>query len=215
MWIDCTSGDPTFAAAIAAMLDEEAGCTYVDAAVSGGPAGAAAGTLTAMLGAPEGSAHMEHARPLVAQFAKNIVHCGPVGSGFAIKAVNNAMMAAHILIAAEGLTALKQHNVPPEVALAAINGSSGRSWATLQRIPDNVLSRKFDYNFSLELLHKDVQTCMSGVFAADDPSKAGFPLLTLGAERVAQALEKLGGDADHTEIVKLSEEETGTVLDRL
>uniref|UniRef100_A0A7S2FGM8 3-hydroxyisobutyrate dehydrogenase-like NAD-binding domain-containing protein n=1 Tax=Florenciella parvula TaxID=236787 RepID=A0A7S2FGM8_9STRA len=124
------------------------------------------------------------------------------------------MMAAHILIAAEGLTALKKHNVPPEVALAAINGSSGRSWATLQRIPDNVLSRKFDYNFSLELLNKDVQTCMDGVFVDPDPAKAGFPLLTLGAERVATAFEKLGGDADHTEIVKLSEAETGTILDR-
>ena len=66
MWIDCTSGDPKFASTIAATLDA-AGCTYVDAAVSGGPAGAAAGTLTAMLGIPEGSAEMEHATPLVAQ----------------------------------------------------------------------------------------------------------------------------------------------------
>mmetsp|Transcript_10942 Transcript_10942/g.19187 ORF Transcript_10942/g.19187 Transcript_10942/m.19187 type:complete len:168 (-) Transcript_10942:212-715(-) len=167
-----------------------------------------------MLGVPDGSPHMEHARPLVAQFAKNIVHCGPVGSGFAIKAVNNTMMAAHILIAAEGLTALKQHGVPPEVALAAINGSSGRSWATLQRIPDNVLSRKFDYNFSLELLDKDVQTCMTGVFEEGGQPKPGFPLLRLGAERVSAALDKLGGEADHTEIVKLSEEETGEILDR-
>ena len=55
---------------------------------------------------------------------------------------------------------------------------------------------------------------MDGVFVDPDPAKAGFPLLTLGAKRVAAAFEKLGGDADHTEIVKLSEEETGTVLDR-
>ena len=123
-------------------------------------------------------------------------------------------MAAHILIAAEGLTALRKLGVPPEVALAAINESSGRSWATLQRIPDNVLSRKFDYQFSLELLHKDVQTCVQGVFRESDTAAAGFPLLTLGAARVERALEELGGGADHTEIVKLSERETGVELVR-
>ena len=55
---------------------------------------------------------------------------------------------------------------------------------------------------------------MTGVFPLENPSEAGFPLLSLGAERVAVALVKLGGEADHTEIVKLSEEETGTILDR-
>ena len=74
----------------------------------------------------------------------------------------------------------------PSVALAAINGSSGRSWATLQRLPDNVLSRKFDYNFSLELLQKDVTgTCVGAL--PDAPaaglSKEAFPLLSLASAR--------------------------------
>ena len=111
---------------------------------------------------------------------------------------------------------MKAHGVAPEVALAAINGSSGRSWATLQRIPDNVLSRNFDYNFSLELLAKDVHTCTEGILgdASVGLSKDAFPLLCAASRRVDKALEVLGGAADHTEIVKLSEAATGMVLDR-
>ena len=111
---------------------------------------------------------------------------------------------------------MKAHGVAPEVALAAINGSSGRSWATLQRIPDNVLSRNFDYNFSLELLAKDVNTCTEGILgdASVGLSKDAFPLLCAASRRVDKALEVLGGAADHTEIVKLSEAATGMVLDR-
>ena len=100
VWVDCTSGDPEQARGLGAILGE-AGCEYIDCAVSGGPKGALNGTLTAMLGVPEDSPNVPLFRPLVAEFASNIVHCGPTGSGFAIKAVNNAMMGTHILVAAE------------------------------------------------------------------------------------------------------------------
>ena len=217
VWIDCTSGDPAGAQALALLLKEKADCVYMDCAVSGGPKGAEAGTLTCMLGAPEDSVPFAtYGKAMLSTFSKNIVHCGETGSGFAVKAVNNAMMGTHILVAAEGLTALKAHGVDPTVALAAINGSSGRSWATLQRIPDNVLSRKFDYNFSLELLHKDVQTCVQNILDAPSVGIAGesFPLLNLSASRIEAAHLSLGEEADHTEIVKLSEEATGIVLDK-
>ena len=88
VWIDTTSGDPASAVEIAELLASEATqCTYLDCAVSGGPQGATAGTLTCMLGATQDSPVLNLARPLMASFSKNIVHCGSIGSGFAIKAV--------------------------------------------------------------------------------------------------------------------------------
>ena len=215
VWIDCTSGDPSGALEVAALLREQAQCVYMDCAVSGGPKGAEAGTLTCMLGTAADCEHYARTKAVLSTFSSNIVHCGVTGSGFAVKAVNNTMMGTHILVAAEGLTALKAHGVDARVALAAINGSSGRSWATLQRLPDNVLTRKFDYNFSLELLNKDVQTCMDKILKAPAAGLRGdsFPLLGMSANRIEEALQKFGNEADHTEIAKLSEDETGVILD--
>jgi len=131
LWIDCTSGDPNTTRETARAL-ERVGVTMVDSPVSGGPDGAKTGELTAMVG---GDANRV-AHPVISRFAKKkIVHCGPIGSGHAVKAVNNCLNAAHLILGGEALIALAKWGVQPEIALNAINASSGRSLQTEVRLP--------------------------------------------------------------------------------
>ena len=103
--IDCTSGDPPTSRSIAAELGGR-GVEFIDAPVSGGTTAAKAGTLTVMWGGEESV--FERVRLVMEAFGKKIVHAGPVGSGDALKAVNNALLAVHILSAAEGLAGARQ-----------------------------------------------------------------------------------------------------------
>jgi len=203
--IDCTSGDPPTSRSIAAELGGR-GVEFIDAPVSGGTTAAKAGTLTVMWGGEH--TVFERVRPVVEAFGKKIVHAGQVGSGDALKAVNNALLAVHILSAAEGLAILVKAGVDPKVALEVINASSGRSNSSENLIPQRVLTRAFPRTFRLALLEKDI--AIAAVMAED--LDATTPLISLTAERFHQAREKLGESADHVEAVKMVEEENGVEI---
>ncbi len=198
--VDCTSGDPPTSRSIAAELGGR-GVEFIDAPVSGGTTAARAGTLTVMWGGDP--VVFERVRPVIEAFGKKIVHAGPVGSGDALKAVNNALLAVHILSAAEGLAILVKAGVDPKVALDVINASSGRSNSSENLIPQRVLTRAFPRTFRLALLEKDIG--IAAVMA--DDLDARTPLISLAAERFHEAREKLGESADHVEAVKIVEEE--------
>lgn len=198
--IDCTSGDPPTSRSIAAELGGR-GVDFIDAPVSGGTVAAKAGTLTVMWGGE--ATVFERARPVVEAFGKKIVHAGPVGSGDALKAVNNALLAVHILSTAEGLAVLVKAGVDPKVALDVINASSGRSNTSENLIPQRVLTRAFPRTFRLALLEKDIG--IAAVMAED--LDAHTPLISLAAARFHEARAKLGEEADHVEAVKMIEAE--------
>ncbi len=200
--IDCTSGDPPTSRSIAAELGGR-GVEFIDAPVSGGTIAAKAGTLTVMWGGD--LSVFERVRPVIEAFGKKIVHAGPVGSGDALKAVNNALLAVHILSAAEGLAVLVKAGVDPKVALDVINASSGRSNSSENLIPQRVLTRAFPRTFRLALLEKDIG--IASVMAKDLGART--PLISLTAERFHEAREKLGEKADHVEAVKMVEQENG------
>jgi 3-hydroxyisobutyrate dehydrogenase len=203
--IDCTSGDPPTSRSIAAELDSR-GVGFIDAPVSGGTTAAKAGTLTVMWGGDQSV--FERVRSVVEAFGKKIVHAGAVGSGDALKAVNNALLAVHILSAAEGLAVLVKAGVDPKVALEVINASSGRSNSSENLIPQRVLTRAFPRTFRLALLEKDIG--IAAVMAEDLGART--PLISLTAERFHEAREKLGEKADHVEAVKLVEAENGVEI---
>ena len=200
--IDCTSGDPPTSRSIAAELGAR-GVGFIDAPVSGGTTAAKAGTLTVMWGGEQSV--YERVRLVIEAFGKKIVHAGTVGSGDALKAVNNALLAVHILSAAEGLAVLVKAGVDPKVALEVINASSGRSNSSENLIPQRVLTRAFPRTFRLALLEKDIG--IAAVMAEDLGART--PLISLTAERFHEAREKLGEKADHVEAVKMVEEENG------
>ena len=151
--VDTTSGIPAVSKAIAERLSS-IGVDYLDFGVAGGPSGAAAARLSGMVGGSE--AALRRAMPIVALFcdADAVHHMGPPGSGHAVKAVNNMLLAANIATATEALTLLRKAGVSSEAALAAINSSSGRSLVTEERIPKHVLSGNFDFGFRLDLMMK-------------------------------------------------------------
>jgi 3-hydroxyisobutyrate dehydrogenase len=200
--IDCTSGDPPTSRSIAAELGGR-GVDFIDAPVSGGTTAAKSGTLTVMWGGE--SKVFERVREVIEAFGKKIVHAGPVGSGDALKAVNNALLAVHILSTAEGLVVLAKAGVDPKIALEVINASSGRSNSSENLIPQRVLTRAFPRTFRLALLEKDIG--IAAVMAED--LKVKTPVISLAAERFHEAREKLGDQADHVEAVKMVEEENG------
>jgi len=203
--IDCTSGDPPTSRSIAAELGGR-GVEFIDAPVSGGTAGAKAGTLTVMWGGD--TTVFERVRPVIEAFGKKIVHAGRVGAGDALKAVNNALLAVHILSAAEGLAILAKAGVDPKVALDVINASSGRSNTSENLIPQRVITRAFPRTFRLALLEKDIG--IASVLSEDLGAKT--PLIALTAERFHEARERLGEAADHVEAVKIVEEENGVEI---
>lgn len=153
IWIDCTSGVPESAEKLAKHLEQQGGF-YLDAPVSGQTIGAERGTLTVMVGGNEQA--FEQAKPIIDAFAGLIEHVGKSGSGFAVKAVNNTLMATHLWALAEGLTVLKGQGVDLSSALNCINHSSGKSSMSENIMAQRVLNREFNKTFALDLLQKDI-----------------------------------------------------------
>ncbi|MEX0834970.1 MAG: NAD(P)-dependent oxidoreductase [Nitriliruptor sp.] len=198
VWIDHTSGDPAASRDLAADLVGR-GIAYLDAPVSGGTDGAAAGTLTVMVG---GDAEVvADVRWCLEAVGERIVHVGPLGTGHATKAVNNAMLATSLWAAAEGLAALTAAGVSASLALEVINGSSGRSFVTERLFPERVTTRTFPNTFALPLLAKDVR--LAGQ-VLDDAQVSG-EVLRLIQRLTAAAADELGPDADHTALVQVVE----------
>ena len=158
IWIDCTSGVPESAQRLSQQL-KAFGSIYLDAPVSGQTIGAERGTLTVMIGGD--AAAFEQAKPVIDAFAGLIEHVGESGAGFAVKAVNNTLMAAHLWALAEGLTLLKSKQVDLASALNCINHSSGKSSMSENIMAQRVLNRRFDKTFALDLLQKDIGIAVS------------------------------------------------------
>lgn len=198
--VDCTSGDPATSRRLAARLRERAeDIAFIDAPVSGGVKGAQEGTLTIMCGGDEHD--LERVRPVLEAFGGKIVHCGPVGAGDAVKAMNQALLALTIWGTGEALAALAKAGVSSRVALDVINASSGRSNASMNLFPERVLNRAFPRTFRLALLDKDVR--IAAQIARDE--KVPAPLTQLAADLCTLAHRELGEDADHVEAVKIIE----------
>lgn len=162
---DCTSGDLHKTRQIALQLESQHGVQMVDCPVSGGPAGAASGELTSMVGGPRKA--VDAIVPYLSRMVKRqIVPVGPIGAGHAVKAVNNTLNTAHLLLAAEGLIARAEFGIAPDVAVKAINGSSGCSLQTEVRVPEEILTRRFNYGFPLASCSKMCQLLLTVSVAA-------------------------------------------------
>jgi 3-hydroxyisobutyrate dehydrogenase len=202
LFIDCTSGDPATSRLIAGRLAER-GIAFADAPVSGGTNGAEAGTLTVMVGADEETFH--RARPILSAFGSRIEHMGPVGTGDAMKAVNNALLAVNILAVGEGLAALVKSGVEARTAIEVLNASSGRSFVSEALVPERVLTGRWPRTFRLALLDKDVAIAR-GVL---DEAGVRGELIDLAGELFSAARSLLGEDADYLEAIKLVERQAG------
>ena len=189
LWIDATSGDPVASRVTAERLRAR-NIAFVDAPVTGGTPGAKAGTLSVMMGGSKEDA--ERARAVCEGFGKKIVHVGPVGAGHAIKVVTNSMMAANMLIAAEGLLSLKKAGFDMTTAFEVVNTSSGRSNVSENLLPSRIVGGEWPLVFKLALLDKDVRIAASVAHS----QHLSTPMLALTSQLYTAALHQLGKDAD-------------------
>ena len=197
-WIDLTSGDPLISRKLYQYGKRyQNKIHFIDCGISGGSGKAMEGKLTSIVGGDKTA--VKKIFPYFYTFSQKVFYVGPSGSGHAVKAINNALMAINLWAAAEGVSTLEKFGIRADSAIAAINSSSGRSIATQQRFPNHILTNKYDYGVSLELLRKDVQNALvvcENVGSVNPMMRRQLTLLT-DAQRI------LENDADHTEIYKL------------
>lgn len=151
--IDTTTSVPETSRLVAAEFTKQ-DIAFLDAPVSGGPAGAAAGTMSMVIGG-EMEAY-RHVLPVLEAMSSVRVHVGDVGAGNIAKIANNMLAAAHLITTAEALTLAEKAGVDPEKVLEAINVGSGRSGASQAMFPTWVMTKAYDSGFTMGLMRKDV-----------------------------------------------------------
>ncbi len=203
--IDMSSSEPSGTVELAAALSGR-GVEMIDAPVSGGRAGAMAGTLTIMAGGE--AAVIERCRPVLEAMGRRIVHTGAIGSGHALKSLNNTISAAGFLIAAEAFLVGRRFGLAPDVMAEVVNSATGMNHATLNKMARFVFSRGFDSGFPLDLMLKDLEIALGLARDTGTPT----PFAALNREIWAQARHNLEPGRDHTEIVRWLERITGAEL---
>ncbi|ACO77301.1 3-hydroxyisobutyrate dehydrogenase [Azotobacter vinelandii CA] len=202
MLIDSSTIDPLSAREVAAAAREH-GNPMLDAPVSGGTAGAAAGTLTFMVGGE--TADFERARPVLAAMGKNIVHCGPAGNGQVAKVANNMLLGISMIGVAEAMSLGVALGMEPKVLAGVINSSSGRCWSSDSYNPfpgvmDNVpAAHGYSGGFGTDLMLKDLGLASEAARQARQPV-----ILGALAQQLYQAFSAQGNGAlDFSAIVNL------------
>ena len=192
--IDMSSSDPIGTQRLGERLPD--GVALVDAPVSGGIPRALDGTLSIMAGGAD--AAVAQAMPLLEVLGERIFRTGALGSGHAMKALNNYLAAAAYSAATEALAIGRRFGLDPETMFDIVNTSTGRSFSSEVVLRGNVVTGEYATGFALGLLAKDV-----GI-AADlaDALAVDAPTLALVSRRWAEAAVALGPDADHSEAHK-------------
>jgi len=203
--IDMSSSSPVGTRELGAQLAEQ-GIALVDAPVSGGARKAADATLSIMVGGDPQT--IARCRPLLESMGKQIFLTGPLGSGHAIKALNNYVSAAGLAAAIEAVLAGQRFGLEAKTIVDVLNASTGMNNSTLNKFHQFILSRRFDSGFSLDLMIKDLRTAMEIARATGSPVPLGEACL----EAWTKARNALGPGTDHTAVARYWEELAGTVL---
>jgi 3-hydroxyisobutyrate dehydrogenase-like beta-hydroxyacid dehydrogenase len=183
------------------------GADLLDAPVSGGPAGAQAGTLTVMVGGEP--AVFEKALPVLQAFGKNIKLCGPVGAGQVVKLINQLLVGIHTSAIAEAAVFGARFGADPQIVLDLIGTSFGGSTMMTRNLP-RFMSRDFSPATPVSLILKDLG------LIHDEAKNGGVPLLlgALAEQRFSEARARGMGDEDMAALVKLWEDPTGVTVAR-
>jgi 3-hydroxyisobutyrate dehydrogenase-like beta-hydroxyacid dehydrogenase len=178
---------------------------FLDAPVSGGPAGAQGGTLTVMVGGQQGV--FDRALPVLQAFGKNIQLCGPIGAGQVVKLINQLLVGVHTSAIAEAAVFGARLGADPQVVLDLIGTSFGGSTMMNRNMP-RFMSRDFAPATPVNLILKDLG------LIHDEARNAQVPLLlgALAEQRFLEARARGMGDEDMAALVKLWEEPAGATV---
>jgi 3-hydroxyisobutyrate dehydrogenase len=206
--IDCSTVDVASCARAHEMARAN-GLASIDAPVSGGVSGAAAATLTFMVGGEE--AAVERARPVLEAMGRRVVHCGPAGAGQAAKTCNNMVLGISMIALAEAFTLGERLNLSHQALFDVLSTSSGQCWALINHcpvpgpVPASAANHGFRPGFAAALMLKDLR------LARDAAETAGVDI-SLGRQATSlyeqfNALDEDG--LDYAAIIKLVRERSG------
>ncbi|KAF6805018.1 3-hydroxyisobutyrate dehydrogenase [Colletotrichum sojae] len=161
IFIDCSTIDPSSSRSVAASVTSaQPSATFVDAPMSGGVVGAAAGTLTFMLGSSPSD--LPAIEPVLLRMGRRVLHCGPQGSGLSAKLANNYLLALNNIATAEAMNLGVKWGLDPKVLAGVINVSTGRCWPSEVNNPvrgvveGSPAGRDYKGGFGIGLMRKDL-----------------------------------------------------------
>jgi 3-hydroxyisobutyrate dehydrogenase-like beta-hydroxyacid dehydrogenase len=204
-FVDLSSTGATATAEISAALAARS-IESLDAPVSGGVAGARNGKLTVMVSGPR--TLYDRVQPILALFGRVLFVGEKPGLAQTLKLANNLMSAAAIAITSEALALGVKAGLDPAVMLDVINTSSGRNTASMDKFPNHVLTRGFDFGFSAGLSFKDVRLCL------EEGQRLGvpFPSAAFARELLHAGIGMGRADDDFAAILEPLEGLAGTRL---
>lgn len=179
------------------------GIALLDAPVSGGTAGAAAGTLTFMVGGD--AATLERARPILANMGKNIFHAGPAGAGQVAKVCNNQLLAVHMIGTAEAMALGVANGLDPATLAEIMRQSSGGNWSLEKYnpwpgvMPNAPASKDYRDGFAAELMTKDLGLAQEAAQA----TASSTPMGALALQLYRLLLKQGQGKLDFSAVQKL------------
>ncbi len=197
--IDMSSSDPSDSQHLQSAL-AQAGVTLLDAPVSGAVPRAEAGTLTIMLGAPQGYA-LDTVKAVLGAMGNSVIETGPVGSGHAMKALNNYVAAIGLSAASEAIKVGALFGLSAKTMIDIMGTSTGKNFAVEHIFPVHILGEQFNTGFKLALLEKDVGIARNMV----ELKQANAPFINLTSQEWGRARQQLGEVADNSEYFKYAQ----------
>jgi 3-hydroxyisobutyrate dehydrogenase len=176
LFIDSSTIDVATAREVAARAAQN-GLAMVDAPVSGGVAGAQAGTLTFMVGGPE--AAFDRARPILEAMGKTIVHAGGSGNGQAAKICNNMILGVSMIAVSEAFLLAEKLGLDAQRLFDIASKSSGQCWSMTSYcpvpgpVPTSPANRDYQAGFTAAMMLKDLNLAQSAARATQAPTPLG------------------------------------------
>jgi 3-hydroxyisobutyrate dehydrogenase-like beta-hydroxyacid dehydrogenase len=203
--VDLSTTGPGVAAQVARGLGER-GIALVDSPVSGGVAGAKAGTLAVMVSCPR--PNYDELAPILKNLGRLFYTGEKPGLAQTAKLANNLLAAAALVVSSEALAMGVKAGLDPKVLIDIINAGSGRNSATQDKFPRSILPGTFDFGFATGLSYKDVRLCV------DEAESLGVPMVVGAAVRQMLAVTnaRFGASSDFTCIAKVIEEWAGVEI---
>jgi 3-hydroxyisobutyrate dehydrogenase len=189
--VDMSSSSPSGTLELLEVAQQH-GLDVVDAPVSGGVPRATDATLAIMVGA--GDEAFAKVEPTLQKLGRVIFRTGPVGSGHAMKALNNVIAATAYAAVSEAIEVGRAYKLDPKTLVDVVNESTGRSFTSEVVFGQNVIPGTYSTGFALGLLAKDAGIAAEMATTVDVEA----PVLQLVAERWSQALADVGFTADHS-----------------
>jgi 3-hydroxyisobutyrate dehydrogenase len=193
--IDMSSSSPVGTRELGAVLGKR-GIKLIDAPVSNGVKGATAATLAIMVGGDP--ALFAQVKPMLEKIGNQIFQAGPLGSGHAIKALNNYVSAAGLIAACEAVVAGQRFGLDAGVIVDILNASSGMNNTTKNKFKQHMLSGTYGAGFFTGLMAKDVRTALEVVEATGTSSLLAKPCTDIWNKME----QDLGFNSDHTEMFR-------------